>query len=160
MSYSKLQFAMAALEEIGIAAYQFDVGSQEIQSAVARLDAMMAHWLGYGIRIQYPIDDPEYTEWTMQTNVPDRAWNAIITNLAIQIAPSYGKTPAQQTLANAKAGYNLLLTRRTGLPMMQLPGTMPAGAGNKPWRYYGNGPFIRPPVEPVTAGPDSYLEIQ
>ena len=35
--------------------------------------------------------------------------------------------------------------------------TMPAGAGNKPWRVYDN-PFIRPPVDPVDAGPDGPLQ--
>jgi hypothetical protein len=39
----------------------------------------------------------------------------------------------------------------------QLPSTMPAGAGNKPWRVYDN-PFIRPPVDPVLAGQDGPIE--
>jgi hypothetical protein len=41
---------------------------------------------------------------------------------------------------------------------MQLPGTMPAGAGNKPWRFNGD-PFLQPPVNTVDVGPDGILEL-
>jgi len=40
---------------------------------------------------------------------------------------------------------------------MQFPKNMPAGAGNKPWRY--NNPFLLPPADPVTVGPDGDLEL-
>jgi hypothetical protein len=39
----------------------------------------------------------------------------------------------------------------------QLPSTMPAGAGNKPWRNYDN-PFLQRPVDPVLAGQDGQIE--
>lgn len=157
MPYSKLQFVHKAMAEIGIAQSQFQLPPEDIQDAVATLDAMMAEWNGWGIRVQYPVDDPEWTDWSTPTMVPDRAWQAIITNLALRLAPAYGKTPMPSTMAAARNGYNLLLARRTGMPQMQLPGTMPQGAGNKPWRYW-NGPFINPPQQEITAGPDSLLE--
>jgi hypothetical protein len=62
-----------------------------------------------------------------------------------------------ETKAVAKDSYNTLLQRATMPPEQQLPATMPAGAGNKPWRVYDN-PFIRPPVDPVDAGPDGPLQ--
>jgi hypothetical protein len=39
----------------------------------------------------------------------------------------------------------------------QFPGTLPSGAGNKPWRVYDD-PFARPPVDPVLTGPEGPLE--
>jgi len=38
-----------------------------------------------------------------------------------------------------------------------LPGSMPAGAGNKPWRVYDD-PFLRRPVDPLLAGQDGPIE--
>jgi hypothetical protein len=90
--------------------------------------------------------------------VPDSANEAIITNLAIRIAPSYGKQLMPETKIIARDAYQTLLNRATLPPQQQLPGSMPSGAGNKPWRVYDN-PFIRPPVDYVQTGQDGPLNI-
>jgi hypothetical protein len=41
----------------------------------------------------------------------------------------------------------------------QFPGTLPAGAGNKPWAWQGS-PFLRGPVEPVLAGNDAPIDYE
>ena len=158
MGYSKRQFVAAAFEEIGLASYVFDLQPEQLQSALRRLDAMMADWNGKGIRLGYPLPgSPQDSDLDEPTLVPDSANQAILTNLAIRIAPSYGKVVMPETKAVAKDSYNTLLQRATMPPEQQLPATMPAGAGNKPWRVYDN-PFIRPPVDPVDAGPDGPLQ--
>jgi hypothetical protein len=158
MGYSKRQFVAAAFEEIGLASYVFDLQPEQLQSALRRLDAMMADWNGKGIRLGYPLPgSPQDSDLDEPTLVPDSANQAILTNLAIRIAPSYGKVVMPETKAVAKDSYNTLLQRATMPPEQQLPATMPAGAGNKPWRVYDN-PFIRPPVNPVDAGPDGPLQ--
>lgn len=158
MGYSKRQFVAAAFEEIGLASYVFDLSPEQLQSALRRLDAMMADWNGKGIRLGYPLPgSPQDSDLDEPTLVPDSANQAILTNLAIRIAPSYGKVVMPETKAVAKDSYNTLLQRATMPPEQQLPATMPAGAGNKPWRVYDN-PFIRPPVDPVDAGPDGPLQ--
>ena len=158
MGYSKRQFVSAALEEIGLASYAFDMQPQQLESALRRLDAMMADWNAKGIRLGYPIpSSPQDSDLDEQTNVPDSSNEAIYTNLAIKLAPSYGKQVMPDTKATAKESYNTLLSR-AAMPMeQQLPSTMPAGAGNKPWRVYDN-PFIRPPADPVLAGQDGPIE--
>jgi len=158
MGYSKLQFVQAAFEEIGLAAYVFDLQPQQIESALRRLDAMMADWNGKGIRLAYPIpSSPENSNINAETGVPDSANEAIITNLAIRLAPSYGKQVMPQTQTTARNAYQTLLSRATMPPEQQLPGTMPAGAGNKPWRLYDD-PFLRRPEEGVLAGQDGDIE--
>lgn len=158
MGYSKRQFVAAAFEEIGLASYVFDLQPEQLQSALRRLDAMMADWNGKGIRLGYPLPgSPQDSDLDEPSEVPDSANEAIITNLAIRIAPGYGKVVMPETKAVAKDSYNTLLQRATMPPEQQLPATMPAGAGNKPWRVYDN-PFIRPPVDPVDAGPDGPLD--
>ncbi len=158
MGYSKRQFVSAAFEEIGLAAYAFDLQPQQLESALRRLDAMLASWNSLGIRLGYPLpSSPEFSDIDAESEVPDSANEAIITNLAVKLAPSYGKQVMPETKATARETYNTLISRAV-LPMeQQLPGTMPAGAGNKPWRVYDN-PFLRPPVDPVLAGQDGQIE--
>jgi hypothetical protein len=158
MGYSKRQFVSAALEEIGLASYVFDLQPEQLQSALRRLDAMMADWNGKGIRLGYPLPgSPQDSDLDEQTLVPDSANQAIMTNLAIRLAPSYGKVVMPETKAVAKDSYNTLLQRATMPPEQQLPGPMPSGAGNKSWRVYDN-PYLRPPVSPIDAGPDGPIQ--
>jgi hypothetical protein len=93
-----------------------------------------------------------------QTNVPDSSTEAIYTNLAIKLAPSYGKQVMPDTKTTAKESYNTLLSLAAMPYEQQMPGTMPAGAGNKPWRVYDN-PFLRQPVDPLLAGQDGQIEL-
>lgn len=159
MGYTKRQFVLAAFEEIGLAAYTFDLQPDQLESARRRLDAMIADWNGKGIRLGYPIpSSPQDGSIDEETFVPDSAYEAIICNLGIRLAPSYGKQVMPSTMATAKQGYDTLLQCATFPLEQQMPSTMPAGAGNKPWRVYDN-PFLRPPVNPVQVGPDGPLEL-
>ena len=159
MGYSKRQFVTSALEEIGIASYSFDVSPEQLESALRRLDSMIADWNGKGIRLGYPLpSSPEFSDIDAESEVPDSANEAIITNLAIRIAPSYGKQLMPETKITARDAYQTLLNRATLPPQQQMPGSMPAGAGNKPWRVYDD-PFIRPPVDYVQTGQDGPLNI-
>ena len=158
MGYSKRQFVAAAFEEIGLASYAFDLQPQQFESALSRLDAMMASWNALGIRLGYPLpSSPQFSDIDAESEVPDSANEAIITNLSVKIAPGYGKQVMPDTKATAKETYNTLLSRAAAPLEQQLPGTMPSGAGNKPWRVYDD-PFLRPPVDPVLAGQDGPIE--
>ncbi len=158
MGYTKRQFISASFEEIGLASYVFDLAPEQLQSALRRLDAMMADWNAKGIRLGYPLpSSPQDSSLDEETLVPDSAYEAIICSLGIRLAPSFGKTVMIETKTTAKQGYDILLQRATFPLEQQLPGTMPSGAGNKPWRVTDN-PFVRPPYLPVTAGPDGPIE--
>ena len=160
MSYTKRQFITGAFEEIGMAAYVFDLQSEDLQFGLRRLDAMMAQWNAAGVRLGYPLPStPNSSDLDEVTGVPDSANEAIITNLAIKLAPSFGKTVSLETKATASTGYNTLLSRAVMPNEMQLPGTLPLGAGNKPWRE-NNGEFVTDPETSVDAGPDGILEFE
>lgn len=151
---TKRQFVNQAFEEIGLASYVYDLTPEQLNSAVTKLDSMMATWNAKGIRLGYPlVSNPDQSDIESDTFVPDSAFEAITTNLAIRLAPSYGKTVSQDTKAIAKDAFNTLLSRAAAPPEMQLPDAMPLGAGN---RLYDN-PFTPPPVDPLTAGPDSVI---
>jgi len=158
MGYTKQQFISAAFEEIGLASYVFDLQPEQLESALRRLDAMMADWNAKGIRLGYPLpSSPQDSTLSEETLVPDSAYEAIICSLAIRLAPSFGKTVMIETKTTAKQGYDILLQRATFPLEKQLPATSPAGAGSKPWRVY-DPPYVRPPYFPVDAGPDGPLE--
>ena len=127
MGYSKRQFIEAALAEIGLASYVFDLQPEQLEAARQRLDSMMADWNGKGIRLGYPIPvSPQDGSIDEQTNVPDSAYEAIICNLGIRLAPSYGKQVMNETKATAKQGYDTLIGNRNNrdafLAVMQLAG--------------------------------------
>jgi hypothetical protein len=155
MGYTKRQFVEEAFAEIGMASYVFDLQPQQLEGALRRLDSMLATWNGKGIRIGYPLPSrPEDSDLDTETLVPDAANEAIITNLAVRIAPQYGKTPSIDTKTAAKQSYDMLLSR-AAMPMeMQLPASMPRGAGAKAY----DDPFVDNPEEPLLAGRDGPLE--
>ncbi len=157
MGWTKRQFVLQAFEEIGLASYVYDLTPEQLNSALFKMDAMMATWNGKGIRVGYPLPtSPNNSTLDTQTNVPDSANEAIYTNLAQRIAAGYGKTVSPETKAAARAGYEVLLSR-AAMPMeMQMPGTMPAGAGNKPWAV--DNPFLDPPKDRLLAGEDSAID--
>ena len=157
MGYTKRQFVTAAFEEIGLADYVFDLQPEQLESALRRLDAMMMEWNAQGVRLGYPIaSSPQDADLDTDTFTPDSAWEAVITNLAIRIAPGYGKTVSPDTKAMAKNAYNILLQRATFPLEKQLPETMPIGQGNKPWRW--DNAYVYSPVDPVDAGSDGPIE--
>lgn len=157
MSYTKRQFVTAAFEELGLSAYTYDLQPEDYASAGRRLDAMMATWNGKGVRLGYPlVTNPDNLDLDVDTAVPDSANEAIITNLAVRIAPQYGKVVSPDTKAAAKAAYDVVLARAARPLEYQLPSTMPAGAGNKPWVY--GEPFLPGPTEHITTGPEGPLE--
>ncbi len=155
MSYTKKQFIEAALEEIGVASYDFDIQPEQYESALRRLDSLMAAWNAKGIRLGYPLpSSPELSVLEAETAVPDSANEAIITNLAIKLAPSYGKTPSQDTKTAARDALNTLMGFAAMPNEMQLPGNMPSGAGNK----WIDQPYLTPAVDPLLAGNDSAID--
>lgn len=130
MSYTKGQLVYAAFEEIGIASYEFDISPDQLSSAMRRLDSMMAEWASRGIMLSYPINKEEDITEDQDSNIPDWAWEAVITNLAIRLAPSYGKTPSPDTKNTARKAYSSMVGIFARPQEMQL-NSMPKGAGYK-----------------------------
>lgn len=154
MAWTKRDFVIQAFEEIGYASYIYDAQPEQLQSVLRRLDSMLATWNAIGIRIGYPLSSgPNQSDLDQETNVPDAATEAIYTNLAIRIAPSFGKTIQQETKQVADAAYKALLIKATFPPQMQLAGVIPGGAGNK-----SQSPFIRETEQPLLSGQDGEIE--
>lgn len=132
MSWSKRQFISHAFDEIGLSPFIFEPGTEQFTAALRRLDAMMATWNARGIRVGYPMPGtPESSNIDDRTGVPDIANEAIFLNLAVRIAPGYGKQVAPETKVAAKQAYDTLLMYAAQVKEQRLLSGLPSGAGNR-----------------------------
>ncbi len=161
MGWTKREFITQAFEELGLAAYVFDLTADQLDSALRRLDAMVGGWSANGVRIGYPLpNSPGASDISVESGVPDYANEAIYVNLAVRLAPAYGKIVSPELKALADMTYNNLVNQ-TALPTIerQLPNTMPRGAGVKPWRNFNN-PFVYSPADSIDAGSDAQIQFE
>lgn len=156
MSWTKRQFVTQAFEEIGLAAYVFDLQPEQMDSARIKLDAMMASWASNGVSLNYPLpQNQDGGDLDDDTGVPDFANETIYLNLALKLAPSYGKQISNLTMISAKNAYDQLVRSQITVPEMRLPDTMPLGQGNK---CYGDDNFVSSTQDNAILPPDSTAE--
>lgn len=162
MSWTKRDYVNQAFQEIGLAEYIYDLLPEQEQTVLRRLDAMMAGWNSKGIRLGWPLpSSPDNSDIEQDTQTPDVANEAIYLNLAVRIAPMFGKTVSPETKINAKDAYIELIGKFAAPPIeMQFPSTLPRGQGSKPWRTGTSSPFVTPPTDPLQAGEDELIEFQ
>lgn len=161
MSWNKRLIVKKAYNDLALAGYVFDLSPEEIQDAVLSLDAMMASWETYGIRIGYQATvDPLDADPDQDSGIPDWANKAAFKNLALELAAGFGKAIPPSLAVAAKQAYDGVMgVIASNPPQMQFKGNLPIGAGYKRNNYMG-GPFVRPPVDLLTTGPDGLLEFE
>lgn len=134
MSWNKRQFVHEAFSLLGLSNYTYNLQSEQLQTGLRLLDGMMGTWNGRGLSLGYPIPvSPEDSDLDEETNVPDRANEAIYLNLAIRIAPGFGKQVSPDIKQDARSAYRSLLSWSAMPREMSLPNTLPRGQGNKTW---------------------------
>lgn len=160
MGWTKRQLIEDAFGELALAGYDFDLSPEEMQAALRRMDTMLATWSSTGINIGYRFGlTPTDSDLDQDAGVALTTVEAIYLNLAARIAGSKGKTMPRTTLFNAKAAYDALVSvvANAEAQEQQLDGTVPRGAGNKPFRQYTR-PFMPQPDEgPLTIAGDGGL---
>lgn len=136
MSWTKRQLVEEAFDLIGLSSYTFDLQPEQYQSALRKLDAMMAQWLSRGLNLGYALSgSPSESDLDSDSGVPVLAVSAIYHNLALQLATAFGKQPSNTLLKDARMGLSDLYRHTSVIRERQLPNTVPLGAGNKGWRY-------------------------
>ena len=158
MSWTKRQLIEQAFEEIGFASYAYDLSAEQLRGALRRLDSMLGTWDEKGIKFGYPLTSlPIDSDLDTLSNAPNFATEAIYLNLAIRLASPLGKVAPRELKVDAKSAYNTLLGRYSTPTEMQLPRSMPSGAGNKPGRW--NRQFLNTPdTSPIRIGDDGQLD--
>ena len=158
MSWNKRQIVESAFEDLGLGAYEFDLSPDMLQSGLKKLDLLMADWNGHGVRLGYDLTSLEYSSLTQASNVPDWSLRAIITNLAKELAPSFGKVVTRELKVSAKLAFDTVLARTANQePLeMQFPETLPRGAGA---RNRVEDDYFPKPIDHIEIGPDGELRI-
>ena len=158
MGYTKKQIIEQAFEEIGLASYVFDLTADQLESALRRLDLMVASWYTKNIRIGYPLPlNPQDSNIDQQVDTPMQANEALVLNLAIRLAPAYGKQVSPDTKANAKVTYDQLLMEAAFPIEMQYVETLPLGAGYK----RSERVFVDTPnLDPVQVEPNGQIQFR
>lgn len=133
MSWTKRQIIEQAFEEIGMAAYDFDLQPEQVESARRNMDAMAALWSSKRIQIGYPLPtEADSSDLDQESNIPDYAIEVFYLNLAKRLASKFGKGLSPEKAVLAKEGYeNLLRIAVSRPPQMKYACSLPAGAGHK-----------------------------
>ncbi|MDA3463490.1 packaged DNA stabilization gp4 family protein [Acinetobacter sp. AOR41_HL] len=133
MSWTKRQLVETAFEEIGMAAYVFDLQPEQVESARRSMDAMAALWSSKNIQIGYPLPtEADSSDLDQDSYIPDYAIETFYLNLAKRLASKFGKVLAPEKVVLAKEGYeNLLRMAVSHPPQMKYACSLPSGAGNK-----------------------------
>ena len=148
--WTKRQIIDAAFTEIGMGQYVFDVQPEELTDALLKLDSLMAEWIGEGIVVGYvPVDNPATIELDGDSDIPANLVRPVIDNLAVNIAPMFGKQPSPITLKNARKGYSIALGTIPTPFKRQNVTAVPAGSG---YRNNYSGRYVEslPPDEAAT----------
>lgn len=130
-TWTKRKFILAAYDEIGLAGYQYDLTPEMLNAALGRLDSMMSTWYALGIDIGYPLPVPTDSDLDDETEIAVGNNEAVYLNLAIRLSSKHGKMLSVETKTQARKAYDRLLVAAIDTTEMQMPGTMPRGAGSK-----------------------------
>lgn len=126
MAKTKGEVVRAALAYLGLADYEFDITAEELATGVDFLNLMMANWSSKNLKVPFNFDGDSADD----SGLPDNALEGVSTNLAIRLAPTYGKTPSMEVRSTAKQGLNALYAD-SARPRTQQLENVPKGAGFK-----------------------------
>lgn len=158
MGWTKRQYIEQAFEEIGLGSYSYDLLPEQIISAARRLDAMVAEWIAGGISLGWPFSStPDGGDIDTPVPVPTAANGAIYLNLAVRLAPSFGKLVPPELASSSRVSLSSLLAScMSGTIERKFPVGMPLGQGNKSQREH---PFTQPSTETlIQPEDDGFLE--
>jgi len=155
MGWTKGEIIRSAYTELGIS-YDFDLDPQMIESARHELDVMMMLWDAQGVMIGYSgATSPGGGSVNDDSGLPAMAFDAVIKNLAVRLAPKLGKQVMRESKVAAHVAYNFLVSQSAIPTIRKLnPSAFPAGAGYKTPLM----PFFSPNNEEIDTGPTSELE--
>lgn len=123
-----------AFTAIGLPGYVFNTTADEQADAARQLDAMMEQWEGEGIVLGYTPTNGE-PEPDLDMTTPTYADKAISLNLALSLAPSFGKQPLPYVKGAAKKGYGLVVARTFTVPVQPINRVGVIGGGDW-WRRW------------------------
>jgi hypothetical protein len=138
----------AALGQTLTRAGDIPLEANETAQGIFQLNNMMASWslaLGY----------TKVTSMSDTLTTPDYAIDAMVQNLAVRLAPSFGGMVDADLRENARQSKKDMLRQAVRIGPAKLPSTLPRGTGNT--RVFQNSAFYQPVV--LAAPTDGLLTI-
>lgn len=131
MTYTKREIIAKALSELGLGQYALTAQPQDMQDALGSLNMMMGAWHGEGVVTGFALSNtPAVNDLDSESGIAETALGAVVCSLAVDLAPSFGKSPMPATVAKARRGFQMLQARTAVIPPRQSRGSI-AGAGHK-----------------------------
>lgn len=131
MAKTKGEVVRTALAHLGLVDYEFDVTPEELATGVDFLNIMMSFWSGKNLKVPYNFEG----ETEDDSGLPDTAIEAVVTNLAIRLAPTFGKQTPLEVRTTAKQSLNALYSE-SARPIEQQLDAIPSGAGHKERNFF------------------------
>lgn len=134
--WTKKQIIVDAFCGIGIIDILYDSDATLLQYGLRQLDNMMSSWEANKISLGYLLpSSPDASSIDDYSGLPDYAVNAVINNLSISLANSYGKQVSQDLSVKAHRGLEDIKAYTHEVPVVQLDRRLPLGQGNKNFTF-------------------------
>ncbi len=129
-----LDIVTGALKLLEVRVAESAITPSESQDGLEALNDMMNEWIVDGIDVGYEA----LTDTDDEIFVSLGAIGAMKANLAIYIAPEYGRTPSAALIARARRSK---ISLRASIPLnpAQFPDTLPVGSGNEDDHFSSDG---------------------
>ena len=121
-----LQIVNAAAEKIGVKTAEIALEASDYQVIFDEMNDMLSEWADSNIT-------PAFTDVLLSTdtvNIERDAVGAVKNNLAIRVAPIFGRQITPSLAAIALQTYNRLLASTVYIGDVAYPDTLPTGSGN------------------------------
>ncbi len=126
----KIDIINTAFSKLRISGLTSKPSSDEIETALYRLENMMVEFIGRGVDVSYNFEDEPLPSTLHEMD--RKYWNPISNCLAFNLMADFGKGLSENPalLQNYKASNSFLVSSTTTIPEMTSPPTMPRGSGN------------------------------
>lgn len=114
--WTKRDIIAKAHMKLGIASHESDLSPEDLSSGLMDLDALISEWAAAGVRFGATGGDG-FGTLDETANVPPYAASALYMELAIRLAPEFGKAASMELKASAKAAKDAL----SGVALLLIP---------------------------------------
>lgn len=147
----KRDIIQLAFEECGQAGYEFELTPEEYDSALRRMNSMLAMWRRqYGVDLGYNFPDYGHGSADDESGIPDDAVDCVSKKLAQSIAPTIGKAMSSEARMTLATSWAALRSTYQAIPMREMGRQVMRGQGNRYWN--GPLPYFVAPVSPDEPG--------
>ena len=156
MIWLKRKLIKKAYNAVGLSSAEQELTPEEEDDGLDSLNAMMVRWDSEGVRLGYNTPG----DLDSDPGVEDHAYQAIYTNLGLELAASLGHEVSREiTILAASSLSRLKSLAGTPIPL-RVPGTTPMGAGHKGWRGGTGRVFANEEDDALNTDEDSELEFK